>query len=225
MSPHAFVRVAAGLALSIFVGTHAEAQSPGPSRSYAVMYGGLSNTEVSAPAFGGSFGFSVTPDFQIIGEISRSQDVKAAFTSEDLALLDQGFSSFGVPFTSTVKMAVNYYSGGIKYLLPFGAVRPYVALTGGFAHMSPETTFTVFGQDVTSELMSAGMNTYFREDTRPMAAVGTGVLFTAGHLVFDAGYKYSAIFISTDYLQDPTSPHSHTTINTHQFTGGIGVRF
>lgn len=190
------------------------------------MYGGVASTEVSSPSFGGSFGVNVTPDFLIFGELGRSQDVKAPFTAEDLSLVQQGLAAEGIPFTSNIKMAVNYYSGGIKYFVPVSrAFRPYISANGGLAHMSPEVTFTAFGIDVTSAALSSGMNANFHEDTRPMAGLTTGVAITAGHVMFDVGYKYSAIFVASDYLQDPTSPHNHTTINMHQFTGGVGFRF
>ena len=47
------------------------------------------------------------------------------------------------------------------------------------------------------------------------------------HLTLDIGYRYSGIFIKTDYQQlpVPVSPHSHTRIDTHRLFAGAGFRF
>ena len=68
----------------------------------------------------------------------------------------------------------------------------------------------------------------FREDTRPMASFGGGVTVDVlRHLTLDIGYRYSGIFIKTDYQQlpVPVSPHSHTRIDTHRLFAGAGFRF
>src|SRR5262249_25940963 len=55
----------------------------------------------------------------------------------DLAALDSQVTAVaGFPFTTTIKVPTNYFTGGVRYLMPFGsAVRPYLAGSAGVAHM------------------------------------------------------------------------------------------
>lgn len=136
-----------------------------------------------------------------------------------------------------------------RYVVPMrGAVRPYVSGAAGIAHMSPQANFTLGGIQLESYLMQlvqqypelepavqelqaaikSTVNTTFREDTRPMAAVGGGLSVTVvRHLTFDLGYRYSAIFVERDYLQGTGdfSPHSHNRIDVHRVYAGVGVTF
>jgi opacity protein-like surface antigen len=206
------------------------AQSQDDQRGYVIGLGGMNSTEKNAPFFGGAGGFNITKDLQITGEVGRVQDVLANFTNEDLQLVDQGLlTELGMPSVSSVKMPTNYVTGGLRYLLPIsGAVRPYVSASGGIAHMSPKAKFLIGGVDLTKEITANELiKKTFREETRPMASVGGGVAVNlARHFTVDAGYRYSGIFIKTDYLQDwQVSPHSHDRINTHRFYAGAGFTF
>lgn len=217
----------------------AVAQAPQPNqRGFIVGVGGLTATQVNSAVLGATAGVNVTRDLQITIDAGRMLDVQAPFTHDDLALLDAGVSAVGdIPLTSTVKMPTNFVTGGVRYLIPVrGPVRPYVAGAAGIAHMSPKPTFTALGIDVTSPLMAdpevgLALTNTFREETKPMASVSGGVMVTvARHLNFDLGYRYSSIFIKTDYLQANgvaagISPHDHTRINVHRVYAGVGVGF
>jgi opacity protein-like surface antigen len=66
----------------------------------------------------------------------------------------------------------------------------------------------------------------FRTENRPLAAVGAGVTATvARHIKIDLGYKYSRIFVNTDYLQSPDSPHQHKNVHVHRVQFGLGYVF
>ena len=207
------------------------AQPPAPTQhGYLVGFGGAASTQVTSPYFGGSLGVNLTQDLQLTFEMSRAQDMLADFTKEDLGIVDREVSALaGMPWTSSVKMPTNFYTGGLRYLLPVGGpARPYVAASGGVAHMSPKATFTLNGIDVTTPMFEQNLiKTTFREETRPLASLSGGVAFkVAPHLTFDLGYRYSRIFIHTDYLQDyETSPHNHTAIQAHRVFAGVGVTF
>jgi opacity protein-like surface antigen len=229
-------RISATLAaFMMLVSFPAAAQGPvPPQHGYVVGVGGLSATQVNSPFFGASAGFNLTPDLLLTVDVGRMQDVQADFTKEDLASLDQGMTAgLGFPFTSTIKMPTNYFTGGVRYILPLrSTIRPYVSGSGGIAHMSPEINFAALGLDMTGILQSDPelqpyLATPFREETRPMATVGTGVVFTVvRHLTFDIGYKYSGIFVNKDYMQlNGISPHNHDMINTHRIYTGVGVTF
>lgn len=221
--------------VAIALPVRAQSQPPSP-RGYLVGFGGAASTQVTSPFFGGTVGVNLTPDLQITAEISRAQDVLSKFTKEDLATLDrEGSAEMGVPFASSVKMPTNFYTGGIRYLLPIGGpARPYVAASGGAAHMSPAPSYRLNGIDVTS-VISTEMTSLidFREETRPMASLAGGVAFTvAKHLAFDLGYRYSTIFIHSDYLQHTAlvrqnidSPTTHTRLDTHRVYAGVGWAF
>jgi opacity protein-like surface antigen len=224
------ITIGLAAALLVLLTLPVSAQSQG-DHGYVIGLGGLNSTEVkNAPFFAGAGGFNLTNDLQITGEVGRIQDVLANFTHEDLTLLDQGLlTELGLPSTTTVKVPTNYVMGGVRYLLPVGnGVRPYVAGGAGIAHMSPKTTFLVGGVDLTKEVMGDELiKKTFREETRPMVSVGGGVAVkVARYLTLDGGYRYSGVFIKTDYLQDyEVSPHKHDRINTHRFYAGAGFIF
>lgn len=247
-------RFARGLVVAALtlIPTLCAAQTQRSPHGYVVGLGGMTATDVASPFFGASAGFTVAPHLQITADIGRMKDIEAPFTRTDLSLLDQGVNanSYG-PYTpvlaSSVKIPTNYVTGGVR--MPFflgNLARPYVAVSAGVAHMSPSPSFrytyayTGATEDITADVMStqrsaacawltsaACVPNAFREDTRPMVGVGAGVAFVmAQHLTFDVGYKYSGIFIQTDYLQDRQgSPDSHTRIDTHRLFAGVGVAF
>lgn len=238
LASHSLKAIVAAAALAL-VSVPAAAQTTQPhQRGYVVGFGGLSATEINSGLFGASAGFNVTRDLQVTVDSGRMLDVQASFTHADLAVLDSAVTAFsGIPLTTTVKMPTNYLTGGVRYLIPVrGPVRPYVAGAAGMAHMSPKPTFTALGVDVSSPILNDPevgpvFTSTFREETRPMATVGGGVVFTvAQHLYLDLGYRYSGIFIKTDYLQagglaTGISPHDHTRIDVHRAYAGVGVTF
>lgn len=236
------------LVLVVLAPLTASAQSPVGEHGYVVGLGGASATEVTQPFFGASAGFNVARHILITADVGRMQDVLSDFTRQDLSLLEQAvnqsYGPYGPQLSASVKIPTNYVTGGVR--VPFFVnrqVRPYVSLSGGIAHLSPKPSlkFSYYGttEDITQDVMttertgcawaeSAPCTTgALREDTRPMATAGAGVALTlAHHLTFDVGYKYSTIFIKTNYLQDLVgSPHSHSQINVHRFFAGAGVNF
>ena len=229
MLPRAPLVVALTLAFAV-TGVAAFGQQVPTERGYAIGFGGLGASEINTQFYGGSVGFNLTPTIQITGDISRAQDVLTPFTKEDLNLLDSAVSAeTGFPFSSSVKMTTNFYVAGVRVRLPGNSsVRPYISGGGGVAHMSPVPKFVVGGLDMTTLAMQQELvATTFREETRPMATVGGGIaVVLARHFTVDLGYKYSATFINTDYLQDyETSPHSHSRIDTHKVFAGAGIVF
>jgi opacity protein-like surface antigen len=237
------------LALLVSVPVGGSAQSRTSEHGFAIGLGGATSTEVTAPFFGASAGFNVANHLQITADVGRMQDVLADFTNQDLTSTERTvnalyYTPYGASMSASVKMPTNYVTGGIR--VPFvmrNNVRPYVALSGGLAHMSPapsiKITYAATTQDITDEVMQnsrAGCawtesavcaTPALREETRPMASAGAGLaVLVARHLTFDFGYKYSGIFIQRDYLQDVAgSPHDHKRIDMHRFYAGAGVAF
>lgn len=246
MTPRALFKGGLALALVLFVPASAAAQPQPTQHGFIVGLGGMTATDVQSPVFGVSAGFNVLPHLQITADVGRMQDVVANFTAQDLSLLDQGVNANSYSserLASSVKVPANYFMGGVR--LPFAIgqfARPYVALSAGVAHMSPAPTFQYIYAgttvDITSDVMSvqrsgcawmsssACLGGAFREETRPMVSTGAGLAVTVKHVTVDFGYKYSGIFITSDYLQDlQGSPHNHTRINTHRFYAGAGFAF
>jgi opacity protein-like surface antigen len=221
---------AALLAVAIPVAAQGPQGPPRGQRGYLIGFGGAAATEITSPYFGGAVGVNVTPDLQLFAEISRTQDLQPNFLRQDLTTANTaGSAELGGPLVMTAKVPTNFYTGGIRYLVPLnGPARPYIAASGGVAHMSPEPRILALGLDLTSQMVSEQpFQSAFRENTRPMASIGGGVAVTVGRYVtFDIGYKFSSIFIQTDYLQDlATSPDSHKRIDTHRAYAGLGFAF
>ena len=214
---------------SLAVALPAAAQTAPANHGYVVGFGGGTSTEIVSANFGGNVGINVARDLVIFAEVSRTIDLQPKFTREDLALVDAAFAELGVPSSSTVKVPANFYTGGVRYMIPMTRpVRPYIAASGGVAHMSPKPNFSVLGFNLTNDMMSENtVHTSFRENTRPLASLGAGVTVTVvKHLQFDAGYKFSRIFVQTDFLQDYlASPTRHDRIDTHRAYAGLGVAF
>ena len=222
------------------------AQPQDDPRWYVVGVGGTTSTEVTSPFFGASAGFIVAPHLQITGDVGRMHDVLPGFTSQDLSALDRNVNrgGYGMTLQSGVRVPANYVTAGVRVPLFIGKfARPYASASAGVAHLSPSPTFKMMyggtAQNITDEVLNvertgcawqtsaACVTPALREETRPMAGIGAGVAFiVARHVTFDVGYRFSGIFISTDYLQDlQGSPDSHTRIDTHRFYAAAGFIF
>jgi opacity protein-like surface antigen len=215
----------AALSLLISAPVFAQIQT---ERAYVVGFGGAAMSTTNAALFGGGVGVSIGRDVQAFGEFGRMQDVVAGFTSDDLKTAMNEARAEGLTLAAKTTIPTAYALGGLRYLAPTGGiVRPYVSFAGGVAHMMPDPSFVLEGVDVTSvTLQDANMKNIFRTDNRPVAALGAGVATTlAKHVKVDVGYKYSRIFVNTDYLQSPDSPHQHKHVDVHRVQFGVGYAF
>ena len=195
---------------------------------YVLGIGGSTTTEVTSPFFGGAVGFNITRDLFVTGEVGRMQNVYADFTKEDLSAVEQQFATEGVRLTTEFKMPTTYVTGGVRWTVPTTyEAKPYVTAAGGFARLDPKPGFIVEGLDITSvALQDPTMHTAFEKQNRPLMSLGGGVsVQVAKHFTADVGYRFSRIFVNTDFLQDNASPHSHNGFNLHRAYAGAGVRF
>jgi opacity protein-like surface antigen len=197
-------------------------------RGYVLGIGGSTTTEVTSPFFGGAVGFNLTPDLWVTGEVGRMHDVYANFTKDDLKAVEQGFANEGVLLTTTFKMPTNYVTGGVRWAVPTTyQARPYLTASGGFARLDPKPGFIAQGIDITSvALQEPALKTAFEKQNRPLMSLGGGLsIDVAKHLTADVGYRFSRIFVNTDFLQDIASPHAHKGFNLHRAYAGAGVKF
>jgi opacity protein-like surface antigen len=168
-------------------------------------FGGLTFGDVtSSSTFGGSIAVPLGGNLQIIGEGGRMTDVVPSLlgTIVDLTPVDLRVSAW-------------YGEGGLRFIAPGGAVRPYVETTAGFARLT--TVFTGVGS--VDPFVNTGLR--FLDSTEPMLGAGGGVLVHGGPLVVDLGYRYKRI-LAGDSLQGLLTGGD---FSVNQVRLGIGVRF
>ena len=226
---HSRRMVFSGLVLGClaFAAVPAAAQ-PVQEHGYVVGMGGATVAGVDAPMIGASVGVNVTPNLLITGEVGKMMDMQPRFTRDDLQVLTGQVGATGIPFTASAKVPAYFVTAGGRYTLPStGLVRPYLLGSAGWVHVIPEPSFMAAGINVTDAVLSdATLGRAFRKQDRPLASAGGGMLVAVtDHLAMDFGYKYSRVFINTDYLQLPESPDHHNGINLHRLYAGIGYGF
>ena len=152
--------------------------------------------------------FSLAPGFQAVGEVGRLGNVLPPLTTSLLA-----FSPV------EVRARAFYEEGGVRlFAASRSAVHPYVEATGGMAQLS----LRVAGINATTdELIRLGLG--FTSRTSPLAGLGAGVMFNAGAVTFDAGYRYKKIF-TRDFVGTVLSG-GDDQLTSHQVAFGVGIRF
>jgi hypothetical protein len=186
-----------------FVTGHAMTQGSPISTLASAVSSGLD----SHLNFGGRVAFTIAPSFEAVGEVGRIGNV-----------LPPLISSVNAFSPVDVRASAIYGESGIRTLLGgHSAVSPYVEATGGFARLN----LRVDGLSATvGDLLGLGLSVTNR--TSPMAGLGGGVVFHAGRLMMDAGYRYKKIFnrsLVTGLLGAGES------MTNHQVMFGAGVRF
>jgi opacity protein-like surface antigen len=218
--------VAAILTGALALASTATAQTR--DHGYVIGIGGSTTTVVTSPFFGGAVGLNVTRDLLVTGEVGRMQNLYADFTRDDLRALEQGFTEQGLPFTANFEMSTVYAMGGVRWVVPTSyTARPYLNASVGIARLDPKPGFIASGVDITSIAMQdPTFKTAFEKQNRPLASFGGGVSVPiAKHFTADVGYRYSRIFLDTNYLQDVASPHSHKGFDVHRVYAGAGFAF
>jgi hypothetical protein len=204
-------------AAAVFIPTVVRAQDHGSVSfvtGHAITQGSPISTLASAVSsgldsrlnFGGRIAFAVAPGFEAVGEVGRIGNVLPPLISAVDA-----FSPVDVRASAT------YGESGMRLLGGHSAVTPYVEATGGFARLS----LRVGGLNASvNDLLGLGLAVTNR--TSPMGGLGGGVVFHAGRLMMDAGYRYKKIFnrsLVTGLLGAGDS------MTNHQVMFGAGVRF
>jgi hypothetical protein len=196
--------------LSIAAGTLASVLILPPAalaqRSHVEGFGGLTFGDVtSSSIFGGNIAVPLSDSLQIIGEGGRMTDLMPSMAG---TLLD---------FTPVdLRVSAWYGEGGVRFIAPGGAVRPYVETTAGFARLGP-----VF--EGAGSRADAAINTalHFIRRNEPLLSAGGGVVLQGGPVFLDLGYRYKKIFAG-DSLQ---SVLTGGDIGVNQLRIGAGVRF
>ena len=183
----------------------AEAQGAGA----VTGFGGVSinGSESGAADLGGTLSFQLTPGVELLGEVGRVGNILPALSD----------TVFGVT-NSGLRASAFYGEGGVRFrLAPHANISPYAEATAGLSRLS--VTSTRFGPLVNGAA-SAALTLLGR--TGPVAGVGGGVLFGAGPVVIDLGYRYKQFF--------PGEPLETVLglgqpLRSHHLRAGFGVRF
>ena len=197
------------LALIIVVGLPATARAQA-GNGVVQGFGGLTFGTSSfvgtstAPSLGGAIAAGLTPNIQIVGAVGRLSDIKPPI----LELLD---------FTSIdLRVSAWYGEGGVRLITsPGSSVRPYAEATAGMARLSTGLS----GLGDADPFIDAGLG--FLNRTEPLLGLGGGVLFTAGPLAVDLGYRYKRIIASGV----SAALNAGDAFQVNEARVGIGVRF
>jgi hypothetical protein len=171
-------------------------------------FGGTTfGSTATAPTFGAAVALPVGDHVQVVGEAGRLTDIKAPILDDliDLTPVDVGMSAW-------------YAEGGLRFTgNRHSAVRPYVEATAGVARLKP-------GADVDGwlgALTNTGLS--FLGSTEPLVGAGAGVMFQAGPLALDLGYRYKRIL--ADGAVATAFSLGNDGFEVNQVRVGVGVRF
>ena len=183
----------------------ATAQSRGGS--FQGFGGTTFGSTAAAPTFGAGITLPVGDHVQVVGEAGRLTDIKAPLLDD---LLD--------PTSFDASMSAWYAEGGLRFSgSRHSAVRPYVEATAGVARLRPRV-----GAD---GWLGAFTNTglAFFGSTEPLVGAGAGVMFQAGPLALDLGYRYKRIL--ADGALASAFSLGNDGFEVNQVRVGVGVRF
>jgi opacity protein-like surface antigen len=172
-----WIVTAALVALAVWPAT-ARAQGPSEIQGFGgATVGTATFGSAVSPTFGGRFGFDLTPNLQAIGEAGQLADIESPLFD----LLD--FTQIGV------NVSAFYGEGGVRFIAsPRSGVRPYGEATAGFARL--KASVSGLGGN-TGGIVDTALNLI--NSTRPVLGVGGGVVFQAGPVGLDIGYRYKKI--------------------------------
>jgi opacity protein-like surface antigen len=196
-------------------------------RAYVTGIGGVATTsEATSGDVLGEVGVHVAKHLSLFGDVGQfhnlqPSDVQPTVDSTVATLsADQGLSVLG-----TGRVPAVYSVGGVRYEASHGRVAPYVLGGIGFARLMPTAHFTyssgtlpdgstpTVGDDVTSQVISAGAFTAPAASTAAMFTLGGGVeIPLARRWAVDAGYRFARVA-------------ADTPLNAQGATFGVGYRF
>jgi outer membrane protein with beta-barrel domain len=197
--------VTAAVCTALSLAGTASAQSRGGS--FQGFGGTTFGSTATAPTFGAGVALPVGDHVQVVGEAGRLTDIKAPILDD---LLD--------PTSFDVGMSAWYAEGGLRFTgSRHSAVRPYVEATAGVARLKPGVTADGW--------LGAFTNTglAFFGSTEPLVGAGAGVMFQAGPLALDLGYRYKRIL--ADGAISSAFSLGNDGFDVSQVRVGVGVRF
>ena len=197
-------------------------------RGYVTGLGGFAvSPETKSGDAAAEAGVRIAPHLLLFGDLGQFHNLQPSDAQPAVdattALLSNGES---LSVLGTPRVPAWYGVGGLRYEVPtHSRVSPYVLGGIGFARLTPTAQFTyasgtlpdgstaAVGDDVTTQLVTAGDFTAPPAATARMFTVGGGVdIPVARHWAVDVGYRSSRV--SAD-----------TPLTAHGATFGFGYRF
>jgi opacity protein-like surface antigen len=219
-----FARVAAVcLAATLAIGARsAQAQAtPGAAdpKMYAEFNFGPTLGHKSSAFVGGELGYRLTPDLDLLVDISHMNNVGTTELDNRAALIANFLGG-----TASTAYKANTFAFGARYKIPVTAanVSPYVLGAIGVANVSTEVAFTVNGTTIdpgTRPDLQLGSD-LSGSTNRAILVIGFGVNVPFKQRFFgDLGYRYGQIFSKT------VDSETLGSVPTQRIVLGVGVRF
>lgn len=229
------MKIAGLVVVSVMMAAPAFAQS---ERGYVEGIGGFDVSSVPAASSnltsgigGAQVSLRIAKGMMAFGELGRFHDLQpqAEQTTVDSTVTALSTTA-GLDVIGTAKMPATYGLGGIRFEGPTrNRVTPYVLGGIGMARLTPNVQFSysdgvlpnadptasapLVGQDVTTQILSAGDFALPSPTSSFMFSAGAGArVNVAKRWAFDGGYRFSRI--SAD-----------TPIHAQGLTFGLGYRF
>jgi hypothetical protein len=202
------MRFAIGLAIG-FVFLAAAVPARGQTAGAIEGFGGisLSTSNLATPNLGGTVSLAATPHLHFLGEVGHLGNVLPPIADAVFGFADTG-----------LRASAFYAEGGVRLVAaPGSAVSPYGEATAGIAKLN----VSIGGLGGIADT-AASLATSFLDRSGPVAGVGAGLLFHAGPVLFDVGYRYKQIF-APEPLQSVLGLGQE--LRSNQVRVGVGVRF
>ena len=195
----------AAVCAALSLATTASAQMRGGS--FQGFGGTTLGSTANAATYGAGISLPVGDYLQVAGEAGRLTDLQAPAVDDllDLTPIDAGISAW-------------YAEGGLRFTASqHSTVRPYVEATAGVARLKP----SVGADGWVGALTNIGLS--YLGSTEPLVGAGAGVMFQAGPLAVDLGYRYKRIF--ADGAAASVFSLGNDAFDVNQLRVGVGVRF
>ena len=198
---------------------HAQA-TPGAAdpKMYAEFNFGPTLGHKSSAFFGGELGYRVTPELDLIVDISHMNNVGTTELDNRATTIANYLGG-----TSSTAYKANTFAFGARYRIPVASkISPYVLAAIGAAHVTTEVAFTVNGTTIdpgSRPDLQLGAD-LSGSTNRTLFVIGFGANMTFKERFFaDLGYRYGQIFSKT------LDNESLESIPTQRIVLGVGVRF
>jgi opacity protein-like surface antigen len=196
----------------------AQAAPAADSKMYAEFNFGPTLGHKSSAFVGGEFGYRLTPDLDLVVDISHMNNVGTTELDDRAAII----ASF-LGGTAATGFKANTFAFGARYRIPVAAnLNPYVLGAVGVAHVKTEVEFTVNGTTIdpaTRPDLQLG-DDLSGSTNRTLLVIGFGVNMPFKQRYFaDLGYRYGQIFSKT------LDNESLGSIPTQRIVLGVGIRF
>jgi opacity protein-like surface antigen len=201
----------------------AAAQPSAADRPLAIEgMGGGSFGSHSSGTIGVEGDYSFTPSIAVFAELGYVFNVTPQFITDranSIAATQGG--------TASTKDKATLFDVGAKYVLKpvFGGYNPYVGISGGFAHVSKETTMTIGGATLDESQLLNQYQIQLGSDLAGSLNKGTfAVLFGIARdfherYALDVSYRYTRIFPKTSDIEGDQG------INVNRIQVGVLIRF